>query len=345
MLKSFVEKYRPKVEAFLSRTMDEEELDRFNNIIYKESARFILSPGKRLRPIIAIMAYESITGKEADTSVIEVSGLLEFLHAYLLIHDDIIDRDEIRRGQPTVWRALEERVPGVVSTHQAFSLAILAGDIVRARMVGLLEDIDIPDKTKWKIVSFLSKIDEYTNRGQVLDVSLSFTPISAVSEKDILNIYLYKTAYYSFYGPLGIGAILAGEQEDTFKEFALNLGIAFQIKDDILGVFGDPNVTGKPADSDIKEGKRTLLLWYAWNHSSREDRAFLENVIGREDSTEEEVEEVRNIMRRSGALEYANIMAEDYLNKSLEALERLNIKDDYRELFRQLAHYIVAREK
>ncbi len=348
--RAYIKQYRETVDSILREVAEKKESeidDRFNRIVYAEIKRFLLSPGKRIRPHLVLMGYEGVTGESPDRDVLLISTTFEILHAYLLTHDDVIDRDEVRRNQPTVWKSLEEEFKkfGATSRHTAYSMAILAGDILRSLIHEVVGQADLPYKLKSKVCSLLGRIDEVTNRGQVLDVALSFTPLNLVTEEDILRVYRYKTALYSFNGPLGLGAVLGGEDEDFYREYAIPVGIAFQIRDDILGVFGDPEVTGKPADSDIKEGKRTILVWYAWNHGSNREKAVLEKVLGNEEASEEEVQEVRDILVSTGALEYAEELARSYVSQAKEALRGLDINPDVMEMLVELADYIVERNK
>lgn len=349
-LKEYTKRYRERIdgilEDFLTQRMEETD-DRFNRFIYGEIKRFVLSPGKRIRPHLVLLGYEGIAGEEPDEEVLKIAATMEMLHAYRLIHDDVIDRDEVRRNEPTLWKSVENNIRawGPTTRHDAFSLAILAGDILRSFIDQLVMTADLPRRMRSEIMQYIARVDENTNRGQVLDVSLSRIPLNLVSEEDILKVYKYKTALYTINAPLGLGAILAGEDGNYYLKFALPIGIAFQITDDILGIFGDPKITGKPADSDIKEGKRTILVWYAWNHGSDSQRSILEKVLGNENARERDVEKVREIIVKTRALEYAREMSKEYIKEGKGALRRMEVSPDVLEVLLDLADYIVERNK
>ena len=349
-LKEYTKRYRERIddilEDFLSKKVEETD-DRFNKMIYGEIKRFVLSPGKRIRPHLVLLGYEGIAGEEPDGEVLKIAAAMEMLHTYRLIHDDVIDRDEVRRNEPTLWKSVEDDIKswGPTTRHDAFSLAILAGDILRSFIDQMIMTADLPRRMRSEIMQYIAKVDESTNRGQVLDVSLSRIPLNLVSEEDVLKVYRYKTALYSINAPLGLGAILAGEDSDYYLKFALPVGIAFQITDDILGIFGDPKTTGKPADSDIKEGKRTILIWYAWNHGSDSQRSVLERVLGNENAKERDVEKVREIIVKTGALEYARELSKEYVKEGKEALRKMDISPKALEVLLDLADYIVERNK
>jgi len=229
--------------------------------------------------------------------------------------------------------------------HFGYSHAILKGDIIRTLPFYIIRKTGFDERTKLELIHHLNAIDEYTNRGQVLDVSLSRKPLENVTDKEILKVYYYKTALYSVNGPLGMGALIAGKDKDFYREYAIPVGIAFQIRDDIIGTFGDPKKTGKPVDSDIKGNKKTILVWYAYNHANEREKAVLENVLGNRNASPEEVQEVRDIFVNTGALEYAEKLAEQYARKALESLEGMNIQPHVKEILREFALYTIKRSK
>ena len=346
-LKAYIEKHKPKIEKALEEFWNskiKEVEDPFNEFAYKEAKRFLLSSGKRLRPILVLLGFEGLTGSEPDETVVRVSTSFELLHAYLLTHDDVIDEDEVRRNEPTVWKRVSNATG--YGTHFGYSLAILIGDILRTGAFSVLEGLkNLDDTTKSAILRYLNWIDEMTNRGQVLDVYLTYTPLEQVRKEDVIGVYYYKTALYSVNGPLGLGALLAGSDKDFYRNYAIPVGIAFQIRDDIIGTFGDPEKTGKPVDSDIKGNKKTILVWYAYNHANEREKAVLESVLGNKDATPEEVQQVRDIFVSTGALDYAEELAEQYAKEALEALETLEIQPQVKEILREFALYTIKRAK
>ncbi len=344
-LKEYISLYKERIEEVLEDFLtdaEKEAEDFFNKLVYSEIKRFTLSPGKRLRPILVIAGYKGVKGDVPD-HVVKASTIFELLHSYLLIHDDVVDRDPVRRNQPTVWKNIADKLG--LNFHHAASLAIFAGDITRTLIDKVIKALPIPHHKKEAVYSYVHKIDRLTNYGQVVDVSLSLTPLEKLRKDDILKVYYYKTALYTLNGPLGLGALLADADKNLYREYAVPVGIAFQIKDDILGTFGDPEKTGKPTNSDIKEGKRTLLLYYAWHYGGKKDREILKNVVGNPNASEEEIEAVREVFRKTGALEKAESSARVLVEEGKEALKRLDIDPEVKDALREFADYIITREK
>ncbi len=347
-LKGFVAEYRPKVDerlyAFLERKV-ESAPDPFNRRIVEEIYRFARAGGKRLRPLLVLLGYAG-TGREIDDGALDVSISIEIAHDYLLIHDDFMDEDTLRRGQDTVWYSLHKWLNG--DPHVAHSLAVCAGDIAEAYATEAIVEARIPDDRKLHLVALLHRILENTGYGQVLDIMLETLPLSDVREEDVLRVHEYKTSRYTIEGPLHMGATLAdagNELFDVYTRYAIPAGIAFQLKDDIIGVFGDERVTGKPAGSDIREGKRTLLIVYAYQNGSDEQRKRIEELLGKKDLTREEIEEMREIIRETGSLKYSEDMMERLIAEAKGVIENSDVAEPARTILLELADYLVRREK
>ena len=184
--------------------------------------------------------------------------------------------------------------------------------------------------------------------GQIRDVRLGFQ--GKATEKEILKVQEAKTAHYTFNAPIELGYILAGNNNKNdskyFKNYSLALGKAFQIRDDILGVFGDEKKLGKPVGSDIIEGKQTLLVNYVLKHGSNKDKKIIKSLLGKESISEQELKKFREAIINSGALEYSQSKSQQMVKKALSALDKINFKNKKAEVFfRGIAEYIVKREK
>jgi geranylgeranyl diphosphate synthase type I len=268
------------------------------------------------------------------------------------MHDDVMDRDEFRRGRPTVWRAfrdLHAEAYGLEeATHYGYSMAIIAGDLAAAYAVQALLRSEFEYDVVLKAVELMQDVIEKTGHGQILDMTLEKEPLSAVKEEDVLEVHRLKTALYTIDGPLRMGGILARADEDllrAYTRYAIPVGIAFQLQDDILGVFGDEAIVGKPVDSDIKEGKRTLLVVKAWERATPEQRRVMERVLGNRLASKEEVEMVREIMRSTGALDYVRELALRLAREGSSALDEVDVSSDVREVLKDLAKVVVERVK
>lgn len=271
--------------------------------------QFILRGGKRLRPFLFFQGYLLSGGRE-EAEALRASISMEFLHAGLLIQDDVMDRDDKRHGGLSVFAQYEQDyadgIPAGDLMHFAYSMAICASDIALSWSSKVLAGSGFDDKDKSRALAKLSEILAETALGQMLDETSQFG--QSYEEGLVYAVQDFKTARYSVVGPLQMGAILAGAPQselDLIADFARPLGIAYQIQDDILGVFGETEVTGKPVGADLREGKKTLLVSYAMEHASLDDRGFLVAHLGRENLGNEEMEKMQAIIRDCGALRYS----------------------------------------
>jgi len=349
-MKRFVAEYRPKVDealySFLQRKVDSAP-DEFNRVVAEDILRFAKAGGKRLRPILFILGYLG-AGKEVYSGVIDASISIELVHSYFLIHDDFMDEDTLRRGADTVWYSLHKWLAkrGIEDVHVAHSLAICAGDLAETYGTEAIARADIPEDRKLPLIALLHEIIEQTGYGQILDVSLETIPLDRVKEEDVLKVHEYKTSHYTVEGPLHLGATLAGDGSDlktVYTNYAIPAGIAFQLRDDIIGVFGDERV--KPAGSDIREGKRTLLIVKAYEAATPEQKKRIVEILGKRDLSQEELEEIREIIRETGSLDYSNELMERLVSEAKQAIENSDIAEPTRTILLELADYMVKREK
>jgi geranylgeranyl diphosphate synthase type I len=223
--------------------------------------------------------------------VVAAGAALELLQAYLLVHDDWMDDDDVRRGGPSVHAMLRERFG---SKHEGDAAAILGGDLGMAMAQSALFEVELPADRLVETARELARIQEDVVFGQLLD--------NAGSADDVEVMHTLKTGSYTVRGPLLMGAALGGadaKQKDGLARFAQPLGVAFQIRDDLLGTFGDPKATGKPMGNDLRRGKRTQLVL-----ELRKDPAgsrLLDRVLGVDDAPDDEVRAVIERMTASGA--------------------------------------------
>lgn len=253
---------------------------------------------KRLRAFLVLVGYQA-TGGRPPAALVDVAAAIEFLHAYLLMHDDVIDRDEQRRGGSTMHVQFARKVR---STHLGEGLAVLAGNITSVLAHQSIANSALTAKEKHLASTEIRELNLQTNYGEALDVWLGSE--DTVSVPEVEKVYLYKTAKYSVEGPLVLGARLAGanaQQLRRLSQFALPVGIAFQLQDDLLGIYGNAKDIGKPVGSDIREGKRTTLFLHATRLSRPRDKMTLKRFYGRGRVTRQGIDEVRRIFTRSGA--------------------------------------------
>jgi geranylgeranyl diphosphate synthase, type I len=289
--------------------------------------------GKRIRGCLVKLGYELVTSK-SNPEILKIAAAVEIFQTAILAHDDIIDLSPTRRGQPTIYQKLG-------GDHYGISQAICLGDIGFFLALRLIEESNFPADLKAKTVSEFSKMFIQTASGEMLDVETG-----NFDEKDILTIYKLKTAYYALVYPLVTGTTLAGGDSklvDTLTKFGENLGIAFQIQDDILGVFGDEKTLGKSIKSDIEEGKKTLLISYALKNATSNQKLRLPILYGKKGITQSELEEIRQIFIDSGAKDYANSQAKDYIDKAKKYLKQISVNKEKLTILTQMSDFIIQR--
>lgn len=281
--------------------------------------------GKRLRGALVMAGYEMCGGKN-QTMIVRAATAIEMIHTYWLVIDDIQDRSAMRRGKPTVHKMLEayhrkQKLKGD-SAHVGMSLALNATVAGGHAAQMLLASLDVDADLRCKAVAILSQAAMVTGYGQTYDIMNELE--TTVTLENLERTLEWKTAYYTFLNPLCVGMVLAGagcEDTDAIRDYAMPAGKAFQITDDIMGVFGDDALTGKNAMDDIREGKQTLLTYEVLKTASDTDAEFLRNCLGKADLTTEEATRCLDIMEATGALGFAQKEAQKNVDLALAALD------------------------
>lgn len=280
--------------------------------------------GKRLRGALAMESYY-LHGGTRQKIALGAARVIELVQASLLTIDDIADNSDMRRGGPSVHTVLAKRHKQQQlrgdSYHYGISQATNAAILANHYALIELMTLPAPDTAKVRAAELLSQDISVTIVGQINDL-YNEVATSVVPRDAIINTLTWKTAYYTFVSPLELGACLAGSDglSDRLRRYALNAGVAFQISDDVLGTFGDGFEVGKSADDDIREGKATLLVSHAMEHSTDEQSRILERVLGNPAATKSECDKVRAIFEATGARRYAVETAENYADLAIAAL-------------------------
>ncbi|MGV3113864.1 polyprenyl synthetase family protein [Corynebacterium freneyi] len=318
---------------------------------------FTLLGGKRVRPAFAWAGWLGAggdKGKYADVedaeAVFRSVCALEFIQACALIHDDIIDASDTRRGNPTVHKIFEARHRDNGwrgdAVHYGHSVAILAGDIALAWADDMFHGSGLTDAARNRAREPWWRMRTEVLGGQLLDITAEASGDSRVGVAEKVN--RYKTAAYTIERPLHIGAAIAGAGDDivdAYRGFGTDIGIAFQLRDDQLGVFGDPEVTGKPAGDDLREGKRTVLVATALERLRMTDpdgAHHLDEKLGRVHGLDD-VAEMRDLIRASGADEQIELEIDRLTRRGLEALESAPIVEEQRERLADMGRRATAR--
>jgi geranylgeranyl diphosphate synthase type I len=258
-----------------------------------EAARALtLRGGKRVRAVLVAAAFQACGGEQGPSAVVMAGAAIELLHAYLLIHDDWMDQDTVRRGGPTVHVQLGALL---ASERDGAAAAILAGDYLGALAVEALLAVELPAPRVRDAAAILVRALEEVVLGQALDIRHR-------PDIDVETMHDLKTASYTVRAPLLVGAVLAGAAPralETLEAYARPAGVAFQLHDDLLGTFGDARVTGKPVGNNLREGKRTALIEEL--ASDPRSQPLLGRVLGRRDASPEDVEALTALLVSSGA--------------------------------------------
>lgn len=280
--------------------------------------------GKRSRPRLVMLAYRELGGTDFSSAA-ELAASYELLHSGLIIHDDVIDRDFVRRGIPNVSghyrsRALGAGLTPAAADHAGVSTGLLAGDLALSSAYRLLRAIEAPEAVRQRLHGILDDAIFSSVGGEILDIEFSRTPVMP-SLEDITKTAHQKTSVYSFEAPLQAGAVLATAPEPVvaaLTAFGRYAGIAYQIADDVLGVFGKESRTGKTSWGDLREGKRTALLSYA---ATRPEWSRIASLIGSQDMTAADAEYVRSVLVSCGAKDYAIRLATENANLAVMHLQ------------------------
>ncbi len=298
-----------------------------------------MSGGKALRGTLVKLGYQ-LTGEPENRAILTPAAAFEILHAGLLVHDDIIDKSPLRRGHPSLHEALG-------GDHYGQSQALCLGDVSFFLATKLLADSKFQAEAKNRALSLFSQIILDTIGGQMLDIKLS-SPYEARRAEDIILMQKLKTATYTIVGPLQAGAVLGGATDASLailKQFGENVGLAFQIQDDILGVFGQEAVTGKDATSDITENKTTLLITYALAHAAPAQRQILTATYGQGKITPEQHQAIRQIFEDSGARAHSQAQAKTYVREAKALVPKLTADPYLKTLLTGLADFTISRQK
>lgn len=329
-------------EIDLARQTDEE----FGEFLETIST-LVLRGGKRLRSLMVRLGYGLSGGKE---NILPVSLFVEFVHWFLLVHDDIADRDLERYGGPTLelaYAAEFKKRFGTEDRRVGQVMAMLAGDSLFSLAHKILHQSGFNPSLLSECELLMNQTVLQTIAGWRIQLMQNFEDLSSAKEAKFLKAMELVSAKYSFETPLLIGANLAGADGSTKKvlsNYALNVGMAFQIQDDILGIFGDSGTTGKPSGNDAREGKKTLLMLRAYKYGRAEQKKFLSEVLGTEQAIEK-LDEVKQIIVETGSLEYSKELAKEYSQKAFDALAQINDSGEKEmETLNALARFVVERK-
>jgi geranylgeranyl diphosphate synthase type I len=312
-----------------------------------QMSSFLLDGGKRFRPLLSCIGSLSVDGREVDDATVQASASLELLHACALIHDDVMDGSDTRRGRPAVHRHFE-------SLHRSQSLsgdsagygvatAILLGDLALIWSDQILHRAGLTSEQLIRVLPIFDELRVELMAGQFLDVHEQ--SLATTDADRSLRVASYKSGKYSIERPLHFGATISGASEqllEALSHYGIPIGEAFQLRDDILGVFGDPNETGKPAGDDLREGKRTVLIALAHEGTDQSGRNELAN-LGNPDLDASQVTRLREVITSSGALAKVEEMISARAERAHQGLASGLIAQEAKPLLELMAHLALVR--
>lgn len=343
---AFLEQYRAVADARLDAMLSAKEASLaslpFAPAAYHAHLReYVLRGGKRVRGALVTLGYQAVTGRGREEAL-DASLAFELAHAYLLAFDDFMDRDEVRRGGPSLHllAAREAARRGSADAgHRGVSVSLLLGLLAQSLAYELLLAHQSPDA-----VRYFNQVLEGVTVGQLLDVSAVDSPGASASE--VAEIHRRKTGLYTTEGPLVLGALLGGASLDdprvaALQAWAVPIGQAFQLVDDLLGTVGDPDETGKSASGDLREGKRTAVLEEALLRLQGADRARLEALAGHL-LDEDAADEARALIAGSGAVQAVRARADALEAQARQALSA-DLSAEASSLLAALGRLVVER--
>ncbi len=329
--KSYIEKVKKDVES--ASEIERKDIERKH---WNISFEYVLRSGKHIRSTLIILSTKAFGGEESKALL--TAAAMEYCENWILVHDDIEDNSLVRRGDKTLHR------------KYGVELAINAGDFLHVMMWKILMDnrSNLGEELTFKLMEKFYKILLRTTLGQTAELLFMKKDLKEIKEEDFYYIADGKTGLYSIGGPLSLGAIISGREDqiNLLKEFGKYLGRAFQIIDDVLDVTSDFRGL-KERGNDIYEGKRTLLLIHLVNNCNGEEFEKVREILSkpREKKSKEEVEYIISLMNKYGSVSYARKRAEEFTKKALEVLERIDfVEEQYKEELRLAVDFILNRD-
>lgn len=300
--------------------------------------------GKRLRPAFVYWGYAAFAGQDEDSEkILDAAAGFEMLHAGILVHDDLIDQADTRRGKPVAHRELGSELPD--QPDYGRSAAVVVGDLMMSWANALVHRCQI--KYLEQALPYWWAVQQEVNAGQHLDIANQYGLLRHYPSLSAAELILeMKTARYTVMRPLQFGAAGAAaskSQLSALADFASPIGRAFQLRDDLLGVFGKESVTGKTMGADLMEGKRTVLAAYAFNNLAKNKANELAELFGRPLASSE-ISKAQELITASGARDLVEKRIANYANQAAQALAKLNLSEERRQPLAILASQCIDRD-
>lgn len=313
--------------------------------MYGDLTEFVRRKGKRIRPLLFLLTYRALNDGRAfaRNDLVQAAAALELFHAFILVHDDVIDRSDARRGRPTLHKLVEGRVGFIKErARTGINISIVMGDLLFALACETILKTKLPpDRKEAVLAEFLDCVAD-TGVGEIYDILHSGREINRVSMEDIRHTYHLKTTKYTFECPIVLGAKLSGASSESINElrcFAFPVGLAFQIQNDLIE-FEQAELSGKSLIDDLFEGKKTLLLRYAYDRVGTVDRLFLQTCFDAKRLTPEAVQRIRHLVIQSGAFRDLQRQVNTLFDDAFKALEKSGFTRQQQRDFKAVLHYL-----
>jgi geranylgeranyl diphosphate synthase type I len=350
-LKNHQQEAKKALDIFFDQELDSyKQIDPTLNSMGQEIRTLCLRGGKFTRSAITNISYH-LSSSKALSDIFSATLAFELFHKFLLIHDDIIDRDLVRYAGPTL-EAVYSKKFSLISDQSnlhvyPIGVAMISGDLLHGMSQKLITESNLKPKIKLKVLSVYPQILSEVIAGWKIQTDLNYQDINQVDEGNFLKGMELVSARYSFIWPLRLGQIMAGANKDQWRKeldlYGYHVGMAYQIQDDILGMFGDPNKTGKPVGNDYLQAKKSLLILRAFKLTDKKNQQFLLKTIG-VNASPDDVKRASQIIIDTGSLKYSQNLAQDHIDKAKVELSKLK-DSQYTQLLSSLADYVIKRDK
>ena len=344
---AYQKKINRELDIFFNRLKKRYQHLDYTRILLKSMEDFSKRGGKRLRPILMIQGYNLF--KPENHEIIKTSISIEIIHNFLLVHDDVMDRGLLRRGGLTINKLysnfFKSRFDSELTNHLGNSTAITIGNIFFSLGNTIISNSSFMERNKCRALNTINDIITNVGIGQSYDIMYSLR--DDLTEEEILIMYNLKTAVYSFSGPLALGATLAGAGKSSIKKiesFAKPLGLAFQIKDDLLDLYGTESTLGKSVGSDFREAKKTLLLTTMLKKSNPREKQVILKSLGKKNLNKRNIEKLKRIGMKTGAFDYCNSLSDRLIKEAKDILRKSPYRKKGIETLLRIADYIQKRE-
>lgn len=345
MLNEIKKSINAELAVFIKDLESEYRLKAICPPLHDHIVNYINRPGKLIRPTLCALGYLAYAKKPAKR-LYRSALAMELLHNFLLIHDDIIDKAALRRGKPAMHTMFSQYLGKLPKAKFSGSdLAIVAADIIYALAVDTFMAIRENPVRKENALKKFTEAAYLTGCGEFVEMLAGAGSIGSARKKDIDAIYDLKTAHYTFAAPLAIGALLAGakpSQIELLTDYGMLVGRAFQINDDLLDIFGTEQQIGKPPLTDVREAKKTLLVWYAYKHLPDGKKKLMQRIYDSGAPTMPDLLTVRSLITESGAASYAKKTIGSLVDSAAGLCVKLAVKPEYKEFLRQFPSTFIS---